>query len=303
MNKFILYNNGEYVLEHEAKVSFLDRGFQFSDGVYEVISIHLAHPVKLSEHLERINRSFSIIRMVPPFSSNEAYKDIIRNLMSKNNIQEKEIEEGYIYIQVTRGVAPRSRPFPKEAKPTTIISVKPYDFPIRYNPVNDSYEGYVNGVKAITVPDERWKRSDLKSLALLPTVLASQKASENDAFEAIMIKDNGEISEGTVSNVWIVDSNGVLRTHYEGFNILPGIVRKTIKEFAYKQRLNFEEKPFSVQEALNAKEIFLTGTRTKILPVTQLNDNLIADGKPGIITMNFLKTYWEFVYSGIWFDW
>ncbi|WP_250311167.1 aminotransferase class IV [Rickettsia endosymbiont of Oedothorax gibbosus] len=98
MNKFILYNNGEYVLEHEAKVSFLDRGFQFSDGVYEVISIHLAHPVKLSEHLERINRSFSIIIMVPPFSSNEAHKDIIRDLMSKNNIKEKEIEEGYIYI-------------------------------------------------------------------------------------------------------------------------------------------------------------------------------------------------------------
>ncbi|WP_284346767.1 aminotransferase class IV [Rickettsia endosymbiont of Oedothorax gibbosus] len=138
---------------------------------------------------------------------------------------------------------------------------------------------------------------------MITNCFSKSKASENDAFEAIMVKDNGEISEGTVSNVWIVDSNGVLRTHYEGFSILPGIVRKTIKEFAYKQRLNFEEKPFSVQEALNAKEIFLTGTRTKILPVTQLNDNLIADGKPGIITMNFLKTYWEFVYSGIWFDW
>jgi len=302
MEQNIIYNNGEYALENEAKVSFLDRGFQFADGVYEVISIHLGHPVKLSEHLKRLNRSFSIIRMEPPFSSDEQYKEIIKELMIKNNIKEGGEEEAYIYIQVTRGVAPRQRPFPKGVRPTVIITVKPYKFPIRYNPIKNTYEGYVEGVKAVTVPDERWKRSDLKSLALLPSILANQKAFENDAFEAVMIKDNGEISEGTVSNVWIVDSSGILRTHYESFSILPGIVRKTMKQFATKQGLAFDEKPFTLKEALEAKEMFLTGTRTKILPVTQLNEQAISNSKPGEVTMSFLKHYWESVYSREWFD-
>lgn len=297
----IIYLNGQYVAEHEAKVSFLDRGFQFSDGVYDVIAIHKGRPVLLNDHLARLYRSLEIIRLPLSMGADE-WKSIINKVMSLNSLQPKSVEEGYIYLQVTRGSSERTRVFPSDTAPTVAVVTKPYEFPIRYHPLTGDYEGKIGGVMAITTEDQRWKRSDLKSLALLPSVLAAQKAYEAGAFEALLVGDDGLINEGTVSNVWMVDQRGVLITPPESPRILPGIVRKNLIKFIKDSGIFLEERHFDIKEAYMARELFLSGTRTKILPIVQLNEHLISNGKPGNITLQLLRMYWEHVHSGEWFE-
>jgi len=296
----IIYLNGQYVPEYEAKISFLDRGFQFSDGVYDVIAIHKGRPVLLSEHLERLYRSLEIIQ-IPLSMQFDEWKSIINKVMYLNALQPTSIEEGYVYLQVTRGNSERTRVFPLHMEPTVAVVAKPYEFPIRYHPMTGKFEGKTDGVMAITTEDQRWKRSDLKSLALLPSVLAAQKAFEVGAFEALLVGEDGYINEGTVSNVWMVGQGGALVTPPESPRILPGIVRRNLIKFTKDLGISLEERHFDTKEAYQARELFLSGTRTKILPVVQLNKQLISDGKPGSVTLQLLRLYWEHVHSGDWF--
>ena len=297
----IMYLNGEYLPEKNAKISFLDRGFQFSDGVYDVIAIHLGRPVLLDDHLDRLYRSLDIISL-PLSMEKKDWRSIIYEVMNHNSIKPGRVEEGWIYLQVTRGAAPRNRVFPDFIIPTIAVTAKPYDFPIRYNPLTNQYGGSkIQGVTAITTQDQRWKRSDLKSLALLPSVLAAQIAFEANAFEALLVGDDGLINEGTVSNVWIVDRKGTLITPPESHRILPGIVRRNLIKFAQELNIPLNERHFSVEEAYNAGELFLSGTRTKILPVVKLDGKLIESGKPGEITLRLLRSFWKSIYHGKWF--
>lgn len=296
----IIYLNGQYVPEQEAKVPFLDRGFQFADGVYDVVAIHKGRPVLLNDHLNRLQRSLGIIQLSLKVD-HEEWTTKIKNVMELNSLKPGDIEEGYIYLQVTRGPSVRTRIFPSEMEPTIAILAKSYEFPIRYDPTTQTYHGNIHGVSAITTHDERWKRSDLKSLALLPSVLAAQKAHEAGAFEALLVGDDGFINEGTVSNVWMVDQHGTLITPPESHRILPGIVRRKLIQFVKELEIPFEERHFTEKEAYEANELFLSGTRTKILPITKLNGQSINNSSVGDITRQLLRKYWEQVYSGAWF--
>lgn len=296
----IIYLNGQYLSEKEAHVPFLDRGFQFADGVYDVVAVHQGRAVLLDEHLNRLQRSLGIISLALNID-HEEWKAKIKKVMDLNSLCPGGIEEGYIYLQVTRGPSVRTRTFPIHMEPTIAIVAKPYEFPIRYDPTTDSYHGNVKGVTAITTTDERWKRSDLKSLALLPSVLAAQKAFEAGAFEALLVGEDGLINEGTVSNVWMVNEQGTLITPPESHRILPGIVRRKLIQFVKDLGIPFDERHFSEQEVYSARELFLSGTRTKILAVTHLNGCAINQGYIGDISLKLLRKYWENIYSGVWY--
>lgn len=270
-----VYINGEYVPEEEARVSVFDRGFIFGDGVYEVIPVLLGKLVDKQYFVERLDRSLSELSIAWPCST-EHYLEVMRELIDRNGLQ-----EGVVYSQVTRGVADRDFPFPPNATPSFMAFTSV--MALLNNPAAHT------GIKVVTTPDLRWKRRDIKSINLLGQVLAKQDAVSRGGKEGWMMED-GFITEGVSSSAYIV-KDGVIITRPLSNAILPGIRRRTLLELAEKEAIGIEERLFTLKEALEADEAFISSATTMALGVVDIDGNQIGDGTPGPITMKMRELY------------
>ncbi len=275
----IAYVNGRYVPHAEASVHIEDRGFQFADGVYEVVTVVGGRTADEEGHLKRLGRSLGELRIdwpVPPHALGLLIREVIRRNTLRN---------GLLYIQVTRGVAPRDFKFPAGARSSLVMTARPTKF--------QSQAQVGGGVPVITTPDIRWLRRDIKSVALLPQVLAKQKAVEAGAFEAWMLDPDGTVTEGSSSNAWIVTKDGVLVTRPPSHLILNGITRLTLLRCAAALGIKVEERPFTLEEALQAKEAFVSSASTFCLPVTSIDGRPVGNGHPGLVTQRLRAAYME----------
>ncbi len=277
------YVNGRYLPHGAASVHIEDRGYQFSDGVYEVVPVAAGILVDEEPHLDRLERSLRELRMAMPMSR-AAIKLVSRELMRRNGLS-----NGFLYMQVTRGVAPRDHKFPKAARPALVMTTR------QMRPA--SAEALNEGVAVMTVPDIRWKRPDIKSVSLLPNVLAKQEAVEAGCFEAWMVDAEGLVTEGTSTNAWIVTADGKLVTRDASHAILNGITRLALLKLAKAEGLDFEERAFSVDEALSAREAFLTSSSSFVMPVTRIDGKPIGNGHAGILTVKIRDSYMDYIRS------
>ena len=276
----IAYVNGSFVPLSEAKVSILDRGFLFADGIYEVSAVLGGKLVDNASHLARLERSVGEIALPLP-ESIERIIEIQKELISRNKL-----ENGLVYIEVTRGADKgRDFAFPKGVKPTLIMFTSVKDI------VNA--ESGRKGIAVITVPDIRWARRDIKSVALLAQVLAKQAAAEAGAGEAWMIED-GKVTEGGSSSAFILTQDDVIVTRQNGSEILPGCTRKAVVKLAEERQLRVEERPFSVDEALKAKEAFITSASLFVQPVVSIDGKTVANGRPGPMAIRLREIYVDF---------
>lgn len=259
--------DGKIIARSEVKVDMEDRGYQFGDGVYEVINIYDGVPFTLDEHLERLYRSAKEIGLIINVDSDHLKNDI-RMLIQENNM-----EKGGLYLQVTRGVAPRTHQYQKD------ISSKLVAYPLPYK---EMAETRLNGVIAITEQDMRWLRCDIKSLNLLYNIMIKQKAHEQGAFEAILIRD-GIVTEGTSSNVFII-KDGLIYTHPATNLILNGITRQKLLQVYQENGWECTEQPFTTQELMEADEVFVTSTTSEVVPVISIDGKIVNGGKPGNMT-------------------
>jgi D-alanine transaminase len=273
----IAYVSGRYVPHRFARVHIEDRGYQFADGVYEVVALQNGTLVDEEPHLDRLDRSLSELRIAPPMPR-RALRMVMREVIRRNALT-----SGSVYVQVTRGVAPRDHAFPATVQTQTVITVK------RPRPVNP--EAVAEGVKVITLPDLRWERCDIKSIGLLPNVLAKQAAREAGAYEAWLVDSRGMVTEGSSTNAWIVSPSGELITHQAGHQILNGVTRRAVLHIARELDMPLVERPFSLTEAKAAREAFLTSTSVGVLPITQIDEQVIANGKPGMIASRLSTLY------------
>ncbi len=275
------YVNGRYVPHAQAQVHVEDRGYQFADGVYEVILIHDGRLIDEDPHLDRLGYSLNELRIPWPMAR-LALRLVLRELIARNGVA-----FGTVYLQVTRGVAARDHRFPDHAKPSLVATTK------RHKPTSAAM--LAGGVAVITQPDIRWRRCDIKSVSLLPNVLGKQAAAEAGAFEAWLVDDDGCITEGTSTNAWIVTRAGRLVTRNLSAAILSGITRLSLLRIVQSQGIAFEERRFSVEEARAAAEAFLTSTTSLVLPVTRIDGQAIGDGKPGPLTMKLRDGYLHYL--------
>jgi len=274
----IAYVNGRYVSIDVPAVMIEDRGYQFADGVYEVIKCRDGETRDLERHLDRLERSLASLRMAMP-TSRAALRAIIRETLRRNPLG-----KAIVYIQVSRGTAPRNHLFPKPAtRPSLVVTVRRAPFP-KPSEIED-------GVAVVTRPDIRWERCDIKSVSLLPNVLAKQEAAEAGAREAWLCDADGYVTEGSTANAYIVTADGSIVTRPRGHAILGGITRELLLEVAEAAGIPVEERPFTVEEAKTAREAFITSTSSLILPVTRIDDTVIANGKPGSISRRLLARY------------
>jgi D-alanine transaminase len=273
----IAYVNGRYVPHSHAAVHVEDRGFQFADGVYEVFAVAKGTLVDEELHLQRLARSLAELRIARPHND-KVLKHLFREVLRRNRVR-----DGILYLQITRGAAPRDHAFPKAARPSVVITARPARL------ADPSVAA--RGVQVITIPDIRWRRCDIKSVSLLPNVLGKQQSKEAGAYEAWMVNDAGEVTEGTSTNAWIVTKAGALVTRKADAAILNGVTRLTILRIAREQGLAVEERPFTLVEALAAAEAFLTSTTSYVMPVVRIDGKPIADGKPGEFTRKLLAGY------------
>jgi D-alanine transaminase len=276
----IVYVDGAFVPVADAKVSVFDRGFLFADGIYEVSAVLDGKLIDNDAHLARLQRSVGEIALNLP-ETLERIVEIQKELIARNNLL-----DGMVYLQVTRGaVIPRDFAFPKQAKPTLVMFTSAKDI------VNAASAKTGIGVK--TVPDIRWARRDIKSVALLAQVLAKQAAAEAGCAEAWMIED-GKVTEGGSSSAFILTQGDVLVTRPNSSAILPGCTRKAVMKLAEERQLRVEERAFSVSEALAAKEAFITSASLFVQAVVTIDGQTVANGKPGPMTNRLREIYVEF---------
>ena len=274
----IAYVDGVYQSIDLPGIHVEDRGYQFADGVYEVCAVHNARPVDEEAHLDRLERSLAELDIAAPMSR-AAMKIVVRETLARNRIR-----NGIIYMQVTRGVASREHNYPAGLKPVLVVTARHSD-PARRASVLRA------GISVITVPDQRWARCDIKSISLLPNVLARQAAKDKGVQEAWQVDEDGMVTEGAATNAWILDSAGVLRTRPADGGILNGIVRQTIIGLVDELGLTFEERAFSVEEALSARECFSTASTLAVFPVVNIDGQNIGDGKPGAVARQIVNRY------------
>jgi len=271
----IAYVNGSYVLHRDAMVHIEDRGYQFADGVYEVCEVFRGALIDEKRHFERLAYSLAELQIAAPLRAG-ALAVVVREVMARNRIK-----NGFIYVQVTRGVAPRDHVFPqKPVRPSLVVTARQVD------PDKSEISARM-GINVIAIPDLRWKRVDIKSIALLPNVLARQHAREHGAYEAWLIDSEGMVTEGAASNAWIVSEAGSIVTRQIDHSILRGITRTTLIEIIAAYGLKLEERKFSLEEAFAAREAFITGATTLIMPVVRIDGQIIGTGAPGPVATNF----------------
>jgi len=269
------YVNGRYVPHARAAVHIEDRGFQFADGVYEVVCIRHGRLIDEDGHLDRLDHCLSELRIAWP-CERRVMRQIMRRLLERNGVR-----DGLIYIQVTRGVAPRDFRFPAAARPTLVMTTRRAALAPHAR----------TGVRVVTIPDIRWRRRDLKTVGLLAQVLGKQEAAERGAFEAWQVDEDGFVTEGTSSNAWIVTAGGALVTRPASHAILNGITRQSILRIAAAERLRFEERPFSLEEAFAAREAFVSSATSFVTPVLKIDDRIVGDGTPGPLGRRLLDAY------------
>jgi D-alanine transaminase len=277
----IAYVNGRYRPHRMARVHVEDRGFQFADAVYEVIAIDGGRFVDAERHLARLARSLREVGIAAPMGD-RALMSVLGETARRNRV-----EDGIVYLQVTRGVAPRDFAFPKMARPTLVVTA-------RRQKVADPARA-ARGIAVVTVPDRRWKRPDIKSVALLPNVLAKQRAIETGAEEAWQVDAEGHVTEGTSSNAWIVTPAGELVTRRADHSILNGVTRLGLLDIVSRAGVRFVERPFGVAEALAAREAFITSSTNGVLPVVRIDGTAIGTGKPGALSLELAARYRDFL--------
>lgn len=276
-NKSVFLND-RWVTPEEAVVSIEDRGFQLGDGVYEVVRVYDGEPFALQPHLDRLARSAAEIQMTLPEPS-PPLADIVRQAPGRRGLREAQV-----YMQVTRGHAPRTHHFPADPRPTLTVYASPA-------PVQPP-EAYADGVKAIIVPDERWLRCDIKSVMLLANGIAKEQARRAGAVEALLEREGVGMTEGSSSNLFLV-KGGRLVTAPPGRYILRGITRDIVLDLARQGGIEVEERFFSRQELLAADEVFVTSTNIEVLPLRQVDDAVIGDGRVGPVTRQLVTAYKE----------
>lgn len=276
------YVNGRYLPHGQAAVHVEDRGYQFADGVYEVVALIDGRFADLDGHIERLGRSMRELSMGWPMKPRTLVM-VGRELLRRNHIT-----TGALYIQVTRGVAPREFKFPKDIPPSLVMTAKRIA-------AFAKPQQLAQGVAAITTPDIRWGRRDIKTVGLLAQAMAKQKAAESGAFEAWMVDDDGTVTEGSSSNAWIVTGDGVLVTRPATNRILNGITRQALLRLARDRGLAAEERAFTVPEALAAREAFVSSATTFAMPITRIDGQPIGDGQPGATTMTLRQAYLDHV--------
>lgn len=277
----ISYVNGRYMPHRRAAVHVEDRGYQFADGVYEVIAVRDGRLVDEAAHLARLERSLGEIGLAPPMPWT-SLRHVIGEVVRRNRVR-----NGMVYLQVSRGVAPRDHAFPARARPALVVTARSYKGP----PAALQRKG----CKVVTMPDIRWKRCDIKTTSLLPNVLAKQAARAAGGYEAVMVGADGFVTEGSSTNFWIVTRKGVLVTRAPDSAILNGVTRRAILGLAKEAGLRFEERPFTVRQAGAAAEAFLTSTTAFVLPVVAIDGAAVGDGRPGPFTRRLLADYGGYV--------
>jgi D-alanine transaminase len=268
----IAFVNGRYLLHRQAAIHVEDRGYQFADGVYEVCEVREGRIVDERRHLQRLSRSLGELRIPPPMSS-RALGFVLHETVRQNRVR-----DGLLYLQVTRGVARREHAFPSaDTRPSLVVTARSRD--------RAKVEALAEaGISVITLDDNRWERVDIKTIALVPNVLARQAAREAGAAEAWFVDAEGFVTEGAASNAWIVTREGTLVTRPAERGILRGITRTVVFEVAAASALKIEERPFRVSEALQAREAFVTAATQIVMPVVSIDGTTIADGKPGTVS-------------------
>ncbi|MBG6143662.1 D-amino-acid transaminase [Roseibium album] len=275
----IAYVNGQYVRHADAAVHVEDRGYQFADGVYEVCEVWQGKIVDMPRHLDRLHRSLNELRIDWPMARS-AVEFVIRQVIRRNRVV-----NGLVYIQVTRGVAKRDHFFPAEdVAPSIVVTAKPT------SPAASQVQAD-KGIAVVSYPENRWPRVDIKTIALLPNVLAKQHAKENGGKEAWYIDADGNVTEGGSTNAWIVTKEGALVTRPAENGILRGITRAVVLDLVQKEGLTFDERPFSLAEAFEAKEAFVTAASTLVMPVTRIDGKIIGNGHPGSVATRLRELF------------
>ena len=275
----IAYVNGRYVPHREASVHVEDRGYQFADGVYEVCEVRGGKLVDERRHMDRLERSLKELRIAMPMPRN-ALGMVLRETVSRNRVR-----DGIVYLQVTRGVARRDHAFPAAGTlPSVVVTAKNYD-------LEKNELAAADGVPVISVPDNRWERVDIKSVGLLPNVLAKQAAREAGAKEAWFVDQKGFVTEGSSTNAWIVTRDGAVVTRQADLGILRGITRTVVLEVIAEHGLKLEERPFTMEEAYAAREAFITSATQFVTPVVRIDGKPVGNGAPGLIASALRRDY------------
>jgi D-alanine transaminase len=276
----ISYVNGRYVPHRSAVVHVEDRGYQFADAVYEVVPVRNGRLCHMDQHFDRLTCSLAELSIDWPVAR-PALPVIVQEVVRRNRVG-----TGIVYIQVSRGVAHRNHVFPADAVPSLVVSA--------WQMTGPSARQVEEGVTVVTRPDIRWKRPDIKSVGLLPNVLARQSAKEDGAYEAWLVDAEGKVTEGSATNAYIVTKDGVLVTRQADNSILGGVTRANVLALAREAGMTVEERPFSVDEALAASEAFLSGSTVMVLAVSRIDGHMIGDGKAGPVSRRLRSLYEEF---------
>ncbi|MDR3422223.1 MAG: D-amino-acid transaminase [Xanthobacteraceae bacterium] len=282
----IAYVNGRYLSFRDAKVHVEDRGYQFGDGVYEVCEVRGGRLINARRHLARLDRSLGELRIRAPMST-KALGVVLREVVARNRIG-----YGVVYLQVTRGVARRDHAFPApEVKPSLVVTARALN-----RARNEALAA--NGIAVISMPDNRWGRVDIKTIGLLPNVLARQAAIEQGARDAWFVDRDGAVTEGASANAWIVTPAGKVVTRPADRAILRGITRTVLFEAVKAQGLAIEERAFTLEEAYGAREAFVTAATQIVLPVVRIDGRLIGNGKPGPVATALRRAFHDFAEAG-----
>jgi len=271
------YVDGVYRLHREAAVHIEDRGYQFADGVYEVIAVRGGKLIDEALHFARLRRSLGELRIEGALAD-APLKVVMREVIRRNGVA-----DGIVYLQITRGTAPRDHAFPKAARPVVVVTAR------RARPTNPKL--IEDGISVITIPDIRWQRCDIKTISLVGNVLGKQQAREAGAYEAWMVDGEGRITEGTSTNAWIITADNRVVTRGTENAILNGVTRQALIEIIRREGCSFEERPFTVAEAKSAREAFLTSTTSDVTPVVMIDGQPVANGAPGLLTLKLRADY------------
>lgn len=278
----VAYVNGQYLPHASAAVHIEDRGYQFADGVYEVCEVRRGCLIDVPGHMARLQRSLDELQITPPAGAG-ALTVIMREIVRRNHVK-----DGLVYLQITRGVAKRDHPFPPAGTPSALVMTA------RSTPISVSRKKSEKGVGVLTVPDNRWARVDIKSVSLLPNILAKQQAKEAGCGEAWFVDGDGMVTEGSSTNAWIVTKDNELLTRPATPGILKGITRETVFKVAASLGLKVTERAFTVAEAQAAKEAFITAATTIVVPVTQIDGQSVGNGQAGETTSALQTHFHEF---------